>query len=892
MKSINGVLALFLLLAIALGGCTIPTGADVGIYVTDESGNPVDGATVNAYTTYAFSNSAGEKWQSITGTIQATVTTNADGYANILLPAGNYAFSAYKDNAYGGVEQQIVNGQNTVRITVKVELGSGTLAVNFINEDGSPFNVEINTLRYNMQACLYSNCSFSYREQIGENPTTISLYAPSFANSFVFYSEGFVPNRGATYTVNPGETVTDTITLAPQQNNARETHLEGDIIQDLFGAGEFDGSLVNVEFGAVTNVGATTPAYVVDVSLYDDGARLISARTAGEGENLANLFFDGPVTEGQLALKTGILIDKIGVGQNSGVPYIEVTINPENPTNTVTLEQFNSFDSPYSSIFYLNTLTQIEGEYGSSVNYVFRHFPLNSTPDAEKADEASECARSMGMFREYAKAIFNNVAIDDASLKQYAAQLGLDTATFNNCLDNGRKAKDVRFDYDEALALGQSGTPYAYIGKEIVIGARPYDDFKLAIDNALNNPISPEYKIYIRDDDGAMIGTPLEYGLISCTFSSQVSVCGEQPPATVPSNPFIGSIVGSLPPDYSVYTYSFKGDGYEDTNLVFRFDSTQQKEFTVTMKRIATSITIQVEDEEGNLVDPPIAATFEILDCDSPPCQISTSNLETNPYYVETVAIDRTIKYKATFAKEEFENTVAEFSISPGDNLNLQVTMKKPGPVSLWHLDEAAGATTFKDSAGANDGTCSGSGCPSAGAGIKGTNARVFNGTTNSIKILDSPGFALGDKATVSAWVYPTAYSNSYPNIKGILSKYQTPNANGLNLTLGQPFSKNMFFLSMRTGGMNHRLKSSIVDLNKWHFVAGVYDGRTIRLYVNGALVDSQTATGNVNNPSDYISIGSDYSGDASRYFKGTIDEVAIWNRALSEAEIQALAAP
>ena len=71
-----------------------------------------------------------------------------------------------------------------------------------------------------------------------------------------------------------------------------------------------------------------------------------------------------------------------------------------------------------------------------------------------------------------------------------------------------------------------------------------------------------------------------------------------------------------------------------------------------------------------------------------------------------------------------------------------------------------------------------------------------------------------------------------------------------------------------------------------WSHVATTYDGATLRLFVNGAQVASRAATGSITVSSGALRIG----GNAiwSEYFKGLIDEVRVYNRALSVVELQA----
>ena len=99
-------------------------------------------------------------------------------------------------------------------------------------------------------------------------------------------------------------------------------------------------------------------------------------------------------------------------------------------------------------------------------------------PFAQKAAEATECADDQGKFWEYHDLVFaNQSAIDVDSLKGYADQLGLDIATFNDCLDSGKYEQEVLQDVQDGRAAGVTGTPAFFINGELVSGAIPFEDY-------------------------------------------------------------------------------------------------------------------------------------------------------------------------------------------------------------------------------------------------------------------------------------------------------------------------------------------------------------------------------------------------------------------------------
>jgi len=70
-------------------------------------------------------------------------------------------------------------------------------------------------------------------------------------------------------------------------------------------------------------------------------------------------------------------------------------------------------------------------------------------------------------------------------LKGLATDVGLDAATFNECLDSDKYAQEVQKDYQDGISYGVTGTPAFFINGVSIIGAQPFANFKAAIDAAL-----------------------------------------------------------------------------------------------------------------------------------------------------------------------------------------------------------------------------------------------------------------------------------------------------------------------------------------------------------------------------------------------------------------------
>ena len=155
----------------------------------------------------------------------------------------------------------------------------------------------------------------------------------------------------------------------------------------------------------------------------------------------------------------------------------------------ITIVEFSDFQCPFCAKFQSETLNQIKERYVNTgkVKLVYRDFPLNSIhPDAQKAAEAAECADDQGKFWEYHDILFDNqVALKVSNLKSYAQQLGLDTATFNDCLDSGKHKEEVTKDLNDGSVYGISGTPGFLINGQVISGAQPFSSFENIIEEIL-----------------------------------------------------------------------------------------------------------------------------------------------------------------------------------------------------------------------------------------------------------------------------------------------------------------------------------------------------------------------------------------------------------------------
>jgi protein-disulfide isomerase len=165
------------------------------------------------------------------------------------------------------------------------------------------------------------------------------------------------------------------------------------------------------------------------------------------------------------------------------------------PNAPVTLIEYSDLECPYCKRFHATAKQLVDASDGR-VNWVYRHFPLAfHNPGAQKEAEAAECAAALGgndAFWRYIDTIFartesngNGFPLDE--LAPLAAEIGLDRAKFEQCLQGGRFAQKVRRQLAEGERAGISGTPGNILyhrpsGNVVALhGAQPLQRFQQAV---------------------------------------------------------------------------------------------------------------------------------------------------------------------------------------------------------------------------------------------------------------------------------------------------------------------------------------------------------------------------------------------------------------------------
>lgn len=204
-------------------------------------------------------------------------------------------------------------------------------------------------------------------------------------------------------------------------------------------------------------------------------------------------------------------------------------------------------------------------------------------------------------------------------------------------------------------------------------------------------------------------------------------------------------------------------------------------------------------------------------------------------------------------------------------------TVGIPGLRAHYRFNENSGTTTADSSGNGNTGTLTSGPIWAAGRYNSGID---FDGVDDFVNVPDSSSLDLGNTGTMMAWV-----NVDTANWNGVIAKANVNNDNQHAYTI-EITPSNSVECKLGNGAANVNVNGGNVALNTWTHIACSWDGTTVRLYINGGtpITGAQTVSPYNNNaPLKIGTWGAVGSGDE---FDGTIDEVRLYDRALSLAEI------
>ena len=174
--------------------------------------------------------------------------------------------------------------------------------------------------------------------------------------------------------------------------------------------------------------------------------------------------------------------------------------------------------------------------------------------------------------------------------------------------------------------------------------------------------------------------------------------------------------------------------------------------------------------------------------------------------------------------------------------------------------------------------------------------AFLLDGIDDHVRVEDSASLDITDQLSIEGWIYPTAFTVRYSLI---LSKWDAVGVEQRSYGMGLDSTNNKVYFRVSPDGREWGVRvgtvyaSSAIPLFQWTHVAGTYDGQSMRIYVDGELSNQVAHDQGIYSGSCDVGLGAGVCGvgygDFRYPFKGLLDEISIYDRALTTSEIQAI---
>ena len=203
-----------------------------------------------------------------------------------------------------------------------------------------------------------------------------------------------------------------------------------------------------------------------------------------------------------------------------------------------------------------------------------------------------------------------------------------------------------------------------------------------------------------------------------------------------------------------------------------------------------------------------------------------------------------------------------------------EISITDPNLVGWWKFDDGSGTLALDMSGYGNHGALQGD--PQWVAGRDG-GALEFDGTGDYVDCGNTPSISPTAELSVMAWIKVNPWTKTW---EAILAKGDN------SYRLSRSGSGNATHFGCGGTSGNYFDGSTVVTDNQWHHVCGVYDGASQTIYIDGVQDTRIPSTGNVTASTNRLFIGEN-SGATGRHITGLIDDVRLYNRALTVDEIK-----
>jgi len=214
------------------------------------------------------------------------------------------------------------------------------------------------------------------------------------------------------------------------------------------------------------------------------------------------------------------------------------------------------------------------------------------------------------------------------------------------------------------------------------------------------------------------------------------------------------------------------------------------------------------------------------------------------------------------------------------------------GLVAQWHMDEGSGSSIDDSSSGSNDGTISGASWAGADggkwftsttAGFSTGDSLSFDGTDDYVTVADSTSLDV-TAITIALWIKAGSVSST----QYLVAKW-LPTGDNRAYSLFLNGSTVVFETSFDGSTYNTLNSSTSLIASTWYHIAVTFSGTAKVIFINGSSSGNTSVTGTLRNSNANLTIATVNDGTLADFYEGIIDEVSIYNRALTADEVKAL---
>lgn len=197
----------------------------------------------------------------------------------------------------------------------------------------------------------------------------------------------------------------------------------------------------------------------------------------------------GPLTQGST------------LQNQSAVNLVIPSFAPYRGSNTskLNLVEFGDYQCPFCDRFFFQTEPQIKSNYVDTgkIRFYFLDFQFLG-PDSISLGQGAWCANEQGKYYDYHDYVYSHQGMENSGwaatngIESFAANImGLNTQSFNSCLDSNRYLSRVQNLTELGHSVGVRGTPSIFIGNDKIgyrslVGAYPYSNFSQLIESQLS----------------------------------------------------------------------------------------------------------------------------------------------------------------------------------------------------------------------------------------------------------------------------------------------------------------------------------------------------------------------------------------------------------------------